>query len=155
MRLVVDDNADMPLAPGVREGLQILPANYTSLKATFRRVIKDFETELDTRANTWYSDDWIDQNLGKLADNLDTSMTRWRRLYHSARTLLTRATQPIESGRLSVGSEEYKKYKRHQDQANRQLNLLRNDVGGAADRSEFYPYRYLEPVPFGRIWAPN
>ena len=55
-------------------------------------------------------------------------MNRWRNIYRSARTLLSRATQPIESGLLTVGSDEYKKHKRHQDQANRQLNLLRNDV---------------------------
>jgi hypothetical protein len=148
MRFVVDDNDQMPIAPGVRDGLQIAPATYASLRATFRRVIKDFEIELNARGATWYSDDWLDQNLGKLADNLDASMARWRRLYRSARTLLTRATQPIESGRLSVGSDEYKKYKRHQDQANRQLNLLRNDIGGATELSEFYPYRYLASEGF-------
>ncbi|HXP85669.1 MAG TPA: helicase-related protein [Bryobacteraceae bacterium] len=148
MRLVVDDNADMPLAPGVRDGMRIPPENYASIKATFRRVIKDFEIELTTRAGSWYSDDWIDHNLSTLADHLDSSMTRWRRLYRSARTLLTRATQPIESGRLSIGGDEYKRYKRYQDQANRQLSLLRNDVGGAAERSEFYPYRYLASEGF-------
>ena len=63
-------------------------------------------------------------------------------------TLLTRATQPIESGRLKVGSNEYRKYKRLQDQANRQLNLLRNDQGGSTELSEFYPYRYLASEGF-------
>lgn len=148
MRLIVDDNDKMPLAPGVRDGLQIGPANYATLKAIFRRVIKDFETDLAIRASAWYSDDWLDQNLGKLADHLDSALTRWRRIYRSARSLLTRATQPIESGRLSVGSDEYKKFKRHQDQANRQLNLLRNDIGGATELSEFYPYRYLAAEGF-------
>jgi superfamily II DNA/RNA helicase len=148
MRVVVDDNDAMPLAPGVRTGLQIGPTSHAALKATFRRVIKDFEADLRTRAVTWYSEDWVDQNLDKLADHLDLSMTRWRRLYRSARSLLTRATQPIESGRLTVGSDEYKKHKRHQDQANRQLNLLRNDLGGATELSEFYPYRYLASEGF-------
>jgi hypothetical protein len=148
MRLVADDNDAMPLTVGVRDGLQIAPATYATVKATFRRVIKDFGDDLKTRASTWYSEDWLDQNLGKLADHLDSSMTRWRRLYRSARALLTRATQPIESGRLTVGSDEYKKHKRHQDQANRQLNLLRNDLGGPTELSEFYPYRYLASEGF-------
>jgi superfamily II DNA/RNA helicase len=148
MRLIVDDNDKMPLAPGVRDGLQITPVIYTTLKATFRRIIKDFEIDLNARAGTWYSEDWLDQNLAKLADHLDSSMTRWRQLYRSARSLLTRATQPIESGRLTVGSDDYRKYKRHQDQANRQLNLLRNDLGGATELSEFYPYRYLASEGF-------
>ena len=148
MRFVVDDNDAMPLSPGVRDGLQIAPATYAALKATFRRVIKDFEGDLTTRGNAWYSDAWLDQNLSKLADNLDDSMKRWRLLYRSARSLLTRATQPIESGRLTVGSDDYRKYKRHQDQANRQLNLLRNDIGGTTTLSEFYPYRYLASEGF-------
>lgn len=148
IRLLIDDNNEMPLAPSVSAGLQIAPVTYDRLKATFRRVIADFEIELVARAGTWYSEDWLDQNLNKLADHLDASLTRWRRLYRSARSLLTRATQPIESGRLSVGSDEYKKCKRHQDQANRQLNLLRNDVSGINELSEFYPYRYLASEGF-------
>jgi len=148
MQLIVDNNNEMPLTPGVREGLKIGEATHLQIKAVFRRVIHDIESTLMVRASTWYSDDWIDQNLDKLADNLDTSLTRWRRLYRSARSLLTRATQPIESGRLSVGGDEYKKYKRHQDQANRQLNLLRNDTGGSTELSEFYPYRYLASEGF-------
>jgi superfamily II DNA/RNA helicase len=148
MRLVMDDNDQMPMAPAVRAGLEIAPSAYAALKATFRRIIKDFEPELVSRASAWYSDDWVDQNLGRLADHLDESLIRWRRLYRSARSLLTRATQPIESGRLSVGSDEYKKYKRQQDQANRQLNLLRNDIAGSTELSEFYPYRYLASEGF-------
>jgi hypothetical protein len=149
MRLVVDDNADMPLCPGVREGLKIAPAHYAQIKATFGRAIRDFHQDLEARA-PWYSDAWVDQNLEQIADNLDKSMNRWRNLYRSARTLLSRATQPIESGLLTVGSDEYKKHKRHQDQANRQLNLLRNDIGsaGGTERSEFYPYRYFASEGF-------
>lgn len=144
MHLVEDDNTAMPLALSVRDGFELQPSTYANLKATFRRVIRDFEPVLQNRASSWYSDDWIDQNLGKLADHLDASLNRWRGLYRSARSLLTRATQPIESGRLKVGSDEYRKFKRLQDQANRQLNLLRNDqVGGSTELSEFYPYRYL------------
>ena len=149
MRLVEDDSSAMPLALTVRDGLQLQPTTYTNLKATFRRVVQDFEPLLKQRASSWYSEEWIDQNLGKLADHLDGSLNRWRGLYRSARSLLTRATQPIESGRLKVGSDEYKKFKRLQDQANRQLNLLRNDqVGGSTELSEFYPYRYLASEGF-------
>ena len=73
----------------------------------------------------------------EIADNLDSAMNRWRNIYRSARTLLSRATQPIESGLLTVGSDEYKKHKRHQDQANRQFNLLRNDIGSSGRHRTF------------------
>ena len=148
MRLITDGDPAMPLAPGVVEGLKIGPNAFDSIKATFRRVIADFAGGLKGTANAWYSDDWIDGNLGSLAKHLDSAMDRWRKMYQSARALLSRATQPIESGRLQVGSDEYRRYKRLQDQANRQLNLLRNDQAGSAELSEFYPYRYLASEGF-------
>ena len=148
MRLIADGDPAMPLSPGVVEGLKIGPTTFDSLKATFRRVIADFAGELKGASNAWYADDWVDQNLGNLAGHLDSAMERWRKMYQSTRTLLTRATQPIESGLLKVGSDEYRRYKRLQDQANRQLNLLRNDQGGSTDLSEFYPYRYLASEGF-------
>jgi hypothetical protein len=49
MRLVVDDNDKMPLASEVRAGLAIAPTQFSELKATFRRVIKDFEPQLARR----------------------------------------------------------------------------------------------------------
>ena len=148
MRIIADSDPLMPLSPSVVEGLKIGPTTFDFLKATFRRVIADFAGELKGTPNAWYTDDWVDQNLGNLAENLDSSMDRWRKMYQSARALLTRATQPIESGRLKVGSQEYRRYKRLQDQSNRQLNLLRNDQGGSTELSEFYPYRYLASEGF-------
>jgi superfamily II DNA or RNA helicase len=146
MRLVVDDGSAMPLSPVVRAGLAVAPLQHTRIKATFNRVVEDFKPQLEDRA-AWYSDTWIDRNLDQLADHLDQSMARWRSIYRSARTLLSRASQPLQSGLLTVGSEEYRKHKRHQDQANRQLNLLRNEIEGS-ERSEFYPYRYLASEGF-------
>lgn len=149
MRLVTDDNDAMPLAASVKAGLAISPAQFDRLKAAFKRVIRDFDADLASYASTWYSEQWIDQNLSKIIDHLDSSLNRWRRLYRSARTILTKATQKIESGTLSLGSDEYRKYKRHQDQATRQLDLLRNDLAGrASELSEFYPYRYLASEGF-------
>ena len=148
MTFVVDGDPAMPLSPGVIEGLRIGPTAFDALKTTFRHVIADFASDLTGASNAWYTDHWVDQQLGSLAEHLDSAMDRWRKMYQSARALLTRATQPIESGRLKVGSDEYRKYKRLQDQANRQLNLLRNDLGGSTELSEFYPYRYLASEGF-------
>ena len=148
MQLVVDDGSKLPLAPEVVEGLKIGPTTFESIRSTFQQVISDFEEDLRGPSSTWFSDDWVNQHLGKLSDSLDSAMKRWRDMYQSARIQLSRATQPIESGRLKVNSEEYRRYKRQQDQANRQLNLLRNDQGGSAELNEFYPYRYLASEGF-------
>ncbi len=149
MRLVFDDNDKLPLLSEVRAGLEILPARFTDLRAIFKRIIKDFESDLESNGATWYSDQWIDHNLAKVAENLDRSLDRWRKLYRSARTILTRATQHIESGTLSLTSDEYRRHKRSQDQATRQLDLLRNDLSGrSSELSEFYPYRYFASEGF-------
>ncbi|MBZ0168146.1 ATP-dependent RNA helicase RhlB [Candidatus Methylomirabilis lanthanidiphila] len=149
MRLVEDDNDQMPLASEVRAGLAILPGKFNELKFGFKKVIADFAPELQNQATSWYSDQWVEQNLAELADHLDSALDRWRRLYRSARTILTTATQRIESGTLGLGSDEYRKHKRNQDQATRQLDLLRNDLGGrSSELSEFYPYRYLASEGF-------
>jgi hypothetical protein len=149
MRLVIDDHDQMPLAPEVRSGLHILPGTFDALKARFKRVIKDFAPELEAKATDWYSDQWVEHSLSHLAQHLDTALERWRHLYRSARAILSTATQHIESGTLHLGSEAYRKHKRNQDQATRQLDLLRNDLGGvSSELSEFYPYRYLASEGF-------
>lgn len=146
--LVSEDDPAMPLSPGVVQGLMIGPTAITLCKSTFRLVIADFAEKLKDSSHAWYSDGWVDQNLTNIASHLDSAMKRWRKLFQSTRSLLTRATQQIESGLLIGGSEEYKKYKRQQDQATRQLNLLRNVQGYSIAFSEFYPYRYLASEGF-------
>lgn len=149
MRFVDDDGNQMPLASEVRSGLDLTPATFNEIKSIFRRIIKDFASDLEAKSTGWFSEQWAEQNLSRLADHLDESLNRWRGLYRSARTILTRATQQIESGTLSLGSEEYRKYKRNQDQATRQLDLLRNTFSGrSTELSEFYPYRYLASEGF-------
>lgn len=149
MLLVVNDNDKMPLAPGIYAGLELSPGQFNQLKALFKRVINDFEDDLVSGADQWYSPQWVEQNLGAVANHLDKSLDRWRKIYLSARTILSRATQQIESGVYSLSSDEYRKHKRNQDQATRQLDLLRNELtGGAIELSEFYPYRYLASEGF-------
>lgn len=149
VQLLTDDNDKLPISAEVRSGLRITPDQFHDMRAIFKRTIKDFESDLEGNGATWYSDQWIELNLSKVTERIDEALIRWRRLYRSARSILTRATQKIESGTLSLGSDEYKKQKRNQDQATRQLDLLRNNTStGATELSEFYPYRYLASEGF-------
>ena len=149
MDLVEDDNHKMPLRAGVVAGLTLEPARLHQLQATFKRVIGDFEPELQAVGRHWYSDHWIERNLTQLAEHLDQALARWRTLYLSARSILSQATQQIESGTLTLTSDDYRKHKRNQDQATRQLDLLRNEFSGrTGSLSEFYPYRYLASEGF-------
>ena len=147
MRLVTDDNNEMPLAPEVRSALDIQPTMFNRLKMAFKRAIHDFEGDLQKTGQTWYSDQWIEQNLSNVANGLDEALVRWRRLYRAAQVLLSRATQRIGGGRLT--GEELRKEQNFERQAIRQLNLLRNDLfGRSTELSEFYPYRYLASEGF-------
>jgi hypothetical protein len=126
MRLVTGDNTEMPLAPEVRSALDIQPSMFNRLKMAFKRAIHDFEGDLQKSGQTWYSDQWIEQNLSNVANDLDETLVRWRRLYRAAQVLLSRATQRIGGGRLT--GEELRKEQNFERQAIRQLNLLRNDL---------------------------
>jgi superfamily II DNA/RNA helicase len=148
MRFVTDDAQKLELSPAVRAGLELTPSTRSQIKANFQRVVHDFAHELRANAASWFTDQWVDQNLSKIADSLDHSLDRWRHLYRSARTVLSRATQRIEAGVLTPGSEDYRKFDRQQKQASHQLGLLRNEGGGFAELSEFYPYRYLASEGF-------
>jgi superfamily II DNA/RNA helicase len=147
-RFLDEDKRELPLLESVRSGLQLGSMTKDRIRATFQRAIKDFEGDLKTRASHWFSDSWIEQTLEALPDSLDQALERWRTLYRTARSTLEKATQKIQSGTLSLGSDEYRKYKRSQDQATRQLDLLRNSGGGSSELSEFYPYRYLASEGF-------
>ncbi len=145
----IDENDDLSLSQEVKSGLVLSPTTFNELKASFKRVIYDFENELLSKTSNWYSDQWIENNLANLTHNLDESLKRWRSLYRSARATLSRATQKIDSAVLGAGSPEYRKQKRNQDQATHQLELLRNDLQGKlSELSEFYPYRYLASEGF-------
>lgn len=149
MNLVANDNDKMPLAPATRAGLTIPPGEFARLRGKFKRVIADFADTLVGPSAAWYSDAWIDQHLTKIADSLDGALVRWRRLYRSARGVLSKATQILDSGTLNTGSEEFRRQTRNQGQSTRQINLLCNEASaGAGELSEFYPYRYLAAEGF-------
>jgi superfamily II DNA or RNA helicase len=149
MALIDAADPSLGLSAEVRAGLRISPSTVDEVKKCFQRVVADFVPQLEERGSGWYSNDWIDHNLLSVADSLNKSLNRWRTIFKSARATLMTASQKITSGLLTPGGDEYKKYRRSQDQSNRQLALLRNETGrGPADNSEFYPYRYLAAEGF-------
>ncbi|MBL8028859.1 MAG: DUF1998 domain-containing protein, partial [Fibrobacteres bacterium] len=148
MNFVEQGNDKFPLDKAVVAGLEISSQKLAELKFSYKRVLYDFENELVQKAGHWYNEQWIEQNINKIVDALDGSLNRWRTLFNSAKNVLSVATQRLDSGTLKLGSDEYKKHKRSLDQATRQLDLLRNDIGGSSELSEFYPYRYLASEGF-------
>ncbi|MFN8352474.1 MAG: DEAD/DEAH box helicase [Flavobacteriales bacterium] len=147
MNFVDEDQEGMPLLSEVRSGLAIQPKKFADLKAAFTRVIADIKPQLAQKADTWYNDQWVERTLNDIANSLDGSLNRWRKLFKASRLLLNKATIKLDSGILEP--DEYKKQKRNVDHATRQLNLLRNNTGRrSTELSEFYPYRYLAAEGF-------
>jgi len=113
--LVEMDAPGMPLAFAVRQGLKIPEQKFAEIKACFRRVIHDFSTELAAKA-PWFAETWIDTSLSKLADHLDESLGRWRKLHQTAKATLTKTLARIDSGTMVATSDEYRRLVRQQNQ---------------------------------------
>lgn len=142
------DGQDMPLKETVRTQLAVEPELRAKICHTFRAIVEDFEKRLGTQADTWYSDDWIEHSLDNIAKRLDRALDRWRKLYRQAMNTLQRASQELGENRFSSNSKEYKRARRNQEQATRQLTLLKNEKRRGGEFSEFYPYRYLASEGF-------
>lgn len=150
---LVDEANELALKPDVIRALEMTPAARVRIKSAFRRAIADFQPELERTQQHWFSDNWIDQRLNRIVAELDRTLNRWRNLYRSARALLTKATQQLESGLLVFGTPDYRRAQAQQGQATLQMNLLRNEDSKRTGRSarqlsEFYPYRYLASEGF-------
>jgi superfamily II DNA/RNA helicase len=151
--LVNMDAPEMPLLPEITERLRLTPALASRIRTRFLKAIESFRPQLESLAGHWFSEAWVDHQLGNLAGSLDDAMNRWRELYRNAKRLLAEATSELSSGTLTPRSDEYRKVEREQRLAHTQMAQLRNTPGPGSfsQMSEFYPYRYLA----AEAWLPG
>lgn len=149
IKMLVDmQDTALPLTHAVTAGLRIPTTKFNDIKALFRRVLQDFAPDLAAKA-PWFSDSWIETSLTKLPDHLDEALGRWRKLYQTAISTLTRITRRIETGTVVLSSEEGRLLDRQQRRTMAQINMLVNELGPrSASLSEFYPFRYLAAEGF-------
>lgn len=144
---LLDMNATgLPLKTEVTAALQLKPSEAARVREVFERAIHDKYGVLPERC-PWYSSGWLDAELGKLRENLDASLDRWRAIYRSAVAQLSDATARIQSGLYPANSDEFRRAQLEQRLAQKQLDLLRNEIKGG-ELSEFYVYRYLAAEGF-------
>lgn len=141
------ERADLPLRAAVADGLNLKPAEAARVQAAFERAIADFRGKLTRETTPWFSSGWIEVELARLRDCLDTALERWRGLYRSAQAQLSSASQRINSGLYPASSQDFKDAQLEQRLAQKQLDLLRNETQGG-ELSEFYVYRYLAAEGF-------
>ena len=109
----------------------------------------------------WFSETWIEQVINDAPRLFDHAFNRWRELFRVATRQLTEAQSALVRARRR---DEQDVARRRQDEALRQLNLLRQ-INTSREESDFYPYRYLASEGFlpgynfpalpVRAWVPH
>jgi len=143
----LDKYPDLPLKNEVKEKLKLPKHRKNAVAVTFKGVVQDIEDKL--KFQKWYNDDWIDRQINFADVKFDEALDRWRELYRSAQKQLQKSTEIIQSTLYTNDSPEKRLAYIEQKQANKQLDLLRNeDKSSNKNFSEFYPYRYLASEGF-------
>jgi Lhr-like helicase len=112
-------------------------------------------------ASGWFNDGCLDTMLREAPGEFDRAFNRWRELYRAATRQLVEAQNALRRARQR---DEQGEARRREDEALRQLNLLRQ-INTSREESDFYPYRYLASEGFlpgynfpalpVRLWVPR
>lgn len=108
----------------------------------FGRLFKD-----EAEPPDWYGESWIEQKLADAPYRFDRCLERWRELFRNANRQRERAQQVLDDPTLQASHDQKQAARRDENQARRQIDLLRNEASGSAF-SEFYPFRYLASEGF-------
>lgn len=153
--LVDKSNLDkLPLKQEIIDTLKISEVERETILRLYKKVIEDtyFKMELARRKPTWFTDNWIRQNIDLFAQNFDQALDRWRRLYKAAQMQIKAANSIIENKIYGDNHEKKSEALKNLGRAIRQRELLDNDTTKGnqtnKDQSEFYPYRYLAAEGF-------
>ena len=142
------DQENLPLSDKIKEKLKISDTLKNKIVHDFNNVVKDFAND-QLKNTTWFNDEWVHRKIDNFESEIDLALNRWRLLYVTAQSQLSRALKVIDSGLYPQGSDEWKNVHREISQAERQRYLLKNEKAGwGGQLSEFYPYRYMASEGF-------
>ena len=138
------DHPDLPLREDIQRQLEMTqtPAWQRQLRSRIQKVL---ESIVDAEGNplSW-SDEWLQSILEGAATTFDRAFDRWRELYWAAIRQRDEARSEFDR---AVTKEEQKRAEAKENEAKRQINLLRQ-IGVEREESDFYPYRYLASEGF-------
>jgi ATP-dependent helicase YprA (DUF1998 family) len=150
---------NIPLHPHVAASIQLNESGRNEVREQIRRMLSADEGILVTAG--WYSDTWIEQVINDAPRLFDQAFNRWRELFRVATRQFSEAQSALMRARRR---DEQDVARRRQDEALRQLNLLRL-INTSREESDFYPYRYLASEGFlpgynfpalpVRAWVPH
>lgn len=149
--LLEDDGATYPLKASIREKIHPRQILLDEVVGAFWKALSDVAPHLQSQPQTrWLTPEWARKELLLIDDRLDKALERWRVLYREAQGIIRRTTAFTQAGLHPATSDEARDNSREQKQAERQRDLLRNEVqnGRSGNQSEFYPWRYLASEGF-------
>ena len=151
----IEDLDKLPIKEEVFEALKLTESQKIEALTKFKKVIEDtyFRSELAQRKPLWFTEDWMKRAINDFLRQFDESLNRWRLLYRNAVLQFRAANDIIENRIYAENHEKIKEAKYSRKQAERQMELLRNDSkdgrkNNQDNQSEFYPFRYLAAEGF-------
>ena len=137
--LDLESEGNYPIRADIRAQLEQTSYRQRTLAAAYRIV----ERTPELRTAHWYSAEWLNKVVVSSLSDFDAAFDRWRDLFSSTRRAMEEAFRQRKSG----GIEARRQAERHENEADRELGLLRNETG-SIEESDFYPYRYLATEGF-------
>ncbi|MYD52952.1 MAG: DEAD/DEAH box helicase [Chloroflexi bacterium] len=121
----------------LREDIQQIVAQPVSVAQTDAEELIDRESRFE--GAEWLTEDWIEDVIRIAPSAFNAAFTRWRELYREARAAYDQAAG--DAIRPHVRRDQRREAVRRRDEAERELQLLRNE--STYEESDFYSYRYL------------
>ena len=132
----------LPIHDHIREAIELSEDNLSLLLRQAKSVLAADWDELQKL--DYFDEQWLENVFRNASHEFNKAFDRWRELYRAAMQQLSNAQQQILRAR---NRDEQQRVKRMQDEAIRQLNLLRQ-IDVSHEESDFYPYRYLASEGF-------
>ncbi|GAB4186588.1 MAG: DEAD/DEAH box helicase [Roseiflexaceae bacterium] len=147
LNLLDANQPELPLLNEVREQITLNPQQVATCLAAAERVIATARADLER--TTWFTPTWLHDTIIGAAERFDRACNRWRELYRSAKEQIDQARSEIDQIHRSVARQDARRTAEQREQeAKRQLDLLRNVQTDRQGDADFYPYRYFASEGF-------
>jgi very-short-patch-repair endonuclease len=141
---VVGDRPTLELLPHVRDAIERGEPRQEAAEQA-RAMLADLVDADEFAHAGWWSPDWLDETMRKVAVRFEAAAERWRGLYRAALAQAEAQTRVINDA--SRTREDRQLAQRLRRDAEAQMELLRGDVDRRA-QSDFYSYRYFAAEGF-------
>ena len=137
-----DDEVQLPLRDQAADAIRLSEAAQNEVRERARRILQ-FDLAALSNAG-WFSETWLQAVIAEAPANFNRAFDRWRELFRAAIRQITEAQIALRRARQR---DEQAEARRREEEALRQLNLLRQ-ISTNKEESDFYPYRYLASEGF-------